>query len=94
MTTETIEKAKKKKVPGMPNDALLKSAELCEVNARFSWAKDEYDRDVVQLLFPDTGWLLQAPNNTWLIAHLIDAINAKNSAIEELESHIEQLEDK
>ena len=92
MTTETIEKTRKKKVPGMPNDALSKSAELCGISARFSWAKDEYDRDVVQLLLPDSGWQITAPNNTWLIAHLIEAIDAKNRAIEELQIRIEELE--
>lgn len=91
MTSETtIEK--KKKVPGMPNDALTKAAELCGISARFSWAKDAYDRDVVQLLLPESGWEMTAPNNTWLIAHLIEAIDAKNHAIEELQSKLEALE--
>lgn len=84
MTTETV---KKPKTPGMPNDALSKSAELAKANARFQWAKDEYDRDITQLLFPDSGREMIAPTNTWLIAHLID----RNEWLEEENARLNEV---
>ena len=91
MTTETT---KKVKVPGMPNDALSKSAEAASSTPQFNWRKDEYGRDETRLYFPESGKEIVAPTNTWVISKLLDRHEGQERAIADLEQMIAELQQK
>ena len=88
-TNKPIEKAKKVKVPGMPNDALSKSAELSFHAPQFSWRKDDYGRDETRLFFFESKIEIIAPTNTWVISKLLDRHEEQERAIAELQQKLE-----
>ena len=88
MTTETIEKTR---IPGMPDKALIKAANLAEANARISWMLSDEGSKLTQLLFVDSGMSFEATNNTLLFSAMIDALETKESIIENLQAQIETL---
>ena len=93
-TNEPIEKTKKVKVPGMPNDALLKSAELAFHAPQFSWRKDDYGRDETRLFFFESKIEIIAPTNTWVISKLLDRHEEQERSISALEQTIAELQQK
>ena len=88
MTTEPIEKTR---IPGVPDKALVKAANLADANTRISWMLSDEGHKLTQLLFVESGMALEAVNNTLLVSALIDAVDSKQSYIEELQSQIESL---
>ena len=88
MTTETIEKTR---IPGMPDKALIKAANLAEANTRISWMLSDEGSKLTQLLFVDSGMSFEATNNTLLFSAMIDALETKESIIENLQAQIETL---
>ena len=87
-TTETIEKTR---IPGVPDKALVKAANLADANTRVSWMLSDEGSKLTQLLFVDSGRSLEATNNTLMVSALIDAVDSKQCYIEELQSEIEAL---
>ena len=88
MTTETIEKTR---IPGVPDKALIKAANLAEANTRISWRLSDEGSKLTQLLFVDSGMSFEATNNTLLFSAMIDALETKESIIENLQAQIETL---
>ena len=88
MTTETIEKTR---IPGMPDKALIKAANLAEANTRISWMLSDEGSKLTQLLFVDSGMSFEATNNTLLFSAMIDALETKESIIENLQAQPETL---
>lgn len=88
MTTEPIEKTR---IPGVPDKALVKAANLADANTRISWMLSDEGHKLTQLFFVESGMALEAVNNTLLVSALIDAVDSKQSYIEELQSQIESL---
>ena len=88
MTTETIEKTR---IHGIPDKALIKAANLAEANARISWMLSDEGSKLTQLLFVDSGMSFEATNNTLLFSAMIDALETKESIIENLQAQLETL---
>ena len=88
MTTETIEKTR---IPGMPDKALIKAANLAKANTRISWMLSDEGSKLTQLLFVNSGMSLEATNNTLLFSAMIDALETKELIIENLQAQLETL---
>lgn len=82
MTTETIEK----RIPGVPDKALVKAASLANADSRISWSLNDDGQKITQLYYPKSGREITAANNTLLVAALIDETERLVARIEELES--------
>jgi hypothetical protein len=80
MTTETIEKSR---IPGVPDKALVKAANLATTNVRISWGLDEDGKKVTQAYFGDSGIDFIAENNTLLVSKLFDVIASLQSRLED-----------
>ena len=89
--TATNEPIEKTRIPGVSDKALVKAASLADANTRISWMLSDEGSKMTQLLFVESGMVLEAANNTLLVSALIDAIDSNQAYIEELQSQIESL---
>ena len=87
MTTETIEK----RIPGVPDKALVKAANLANTDSRISWSLNDDGQKITQLYYPKSGREITAANNTWLVAELIDENERLEQTIARLVAQIEDL---
>jgi hypothetical protein len=80
MTTETtIEK----RIPGVPDKALVKAAGLAIADVRISWMLDAEGAKVTQALFLDSGREITASNNTLLVSKLFSMIDDLSTQLKE-----------
>jgi hypothetical protein len=82
MTTETTP-IETKKIPGVPDKALVKAAGLSCADVRISWTLDEDGNKKTQALFLESGKEIIASNNTLLVAKMMDVIADLQSKLEE-----------
>jgi hypothetical protein len=74
---------KEKRIPGVPDKALVKAAGLSTADVRISWTLDEEGRRQTQALFLESGKVFVAGNNTLLVAKLMDSIAELQAKIED-----------